>query len=668
MGGSNLSLRNRAKFNKDNREQVGEEEQSITPVKLSDIQYYLSEDYESYFVEYVGNIKETIDKLDYADVYLPGKFFAVVFVKKGMINNLLQDVPEIFNVKTNFPYTLSELQVVNEVNDPMAINKGNVSLQGNDVVVGIISTGIDYLNPRFMSEQGETRIEAIWDQSIKEGYPPQGFVQGREFRRASIDEAIRNRNEGRNPYEIVPHRDEVGHGTALAGIIGGRILSEDEEFKSIVPNCTYAIVKINKAKQVAKEAVGIENTKVDVYQGIDVTSAIRYLSELQLSLKKPMVIYVPVGSNQGGHDGLTVAEKYIDLFSQRKDLIFVGNSGNQGNSDTHATGNITEAGSPGVVRLNIGKNQEKIFFSAYTSSVDRISFTIKSPTGEVSEKISIPENNQYLSFSLGETLIQIRFFEQRGEIGEEVTEILFSNAKEGIWEFDFIAEFVAYGRYDIWLQQKELLQNNTRFLDPNQYTTIMLPTTANNIITAAGYNQQTNAILPQSGRGFTRDGRIKPAVTCPAVNVLTTGLNNNLIVVSGMAVAGAFLAGAAALLLQWGIVDKNITDLSPQRPRNIMISSTLKKEEVSYPNPEWGYGVISIEKMFENLEKFPRTNESLEEGAIFSRNKDSWSYDVKDLEKIDKRENTAERFTAKVYINIPKEVRDRLKFNKILKR
>ncbi|MEG2018518.1 MAG: S8 family serine peptidase, partial [Clostridium sp.] len=271
-------------------------------------------------------------------------------------------------------------------------------------------------------------------------------------------------------------------------------------------------------------------------------------------------------------------------------------------------------------------------------------------------------------FSLGETLIQIRFFEQRGEIGEEVTEILFSNAKEGIWEFDFIAEFVAYGRYDIWLQQKELLQNNTRFLDPNQYTTIMLPTTANNIITAAGYNQQTNAILPQSGRGFTRDGRIKPAVTCPAVNVLTTGLNNNLIVVSGMAVAGAFLAGAAALLLQWGIVDKNITDLSPQRPRNIMISSTLKKEEVSYPNPEWGYGVISIEKMFENLEKFPRTNESLEEGAIFSRNKDSWSYDVKDLEKIDKRENTAERFTAKVYINIPKEVRDRLKFNKILKR
>ncbi|MEG0772445.1 S8 family peptidase [Clostridium sp.] len=663
-----MSLRNRAKFNKDNREQVGEEEQSITPVKLSDIQYYLSEDYESYFVEYVGNIKETIDKLDYADVYLPGKFFAVVFVKKGMINNLLQDVPEIFNVKTNFPYTLSELQVVNEVNDPMAINKGNVSLQGNDVVVGIISTGIDYLNPRFMSEQGETRIEAIWDQSIKEGYPPQGFVQGREFRRASIDEAIRNRNEGRNPYEIVPHRDEVGHGTALAGIIGGRILSEDEEFKSIVPNCTYAIVKINKAKQVAKEAVGIENTKVDVYQGIDVTSAIRYLSELQLSLKKPMVIYVPVGSNQGGHDGLTVAEKYIDLFSQRKDLIFVGNSGNQGNSDTHATGNITEAGSPGVVRLNIGKNQEKIFFSAYTSSVDRISFTIKSPTGEVSEKISIPENNQYLSFSLGETLIQIRFFEQRGEIGEEVTEILFSNAKEGIWEFDFIAEFVAYGRYDIWLQQKELLQNNTRFLDPNQYTTIMLPTTANNIITAAGYNQQTNAILPQSGRGFTRDGRIKPAVTCPAVNVLTTGLNNNLIVVSGMAVAGAFLAGAAALLLQWGIVDKNITDLSPQRPRNIMISSTLKKEEVSYPNPEWGYGVISIEKMFENLEKFPRTNESLEEGAIFSRNKDSWSYDVKDLEKIDKRENTAERFTAKVYINIPKEVRDRLKFNKILKR
>jgi subtilisin family serine protease len=657
-------LKDKVDFEKDNREQTIVDEQSTVPIKLSDLEYYVSEEYESYFVEYVGNIKDTIDTLDYADVYLPGRFFAVVFVKKGMLNTLLEDAPEIVNVQSNFPYTLSELQVVNESSDPKAIDKGNVTLQGNGVVVGIISTGIDYLNPRFMTPQGETRIEVIWDQSIQNGSPPMGFVQGREFRRANIDEAIRASNEGRNPYEIAPHRDEIGHGTAIAGIIGGRNLSEGEEFKSIAPNCTFAIVKLNKAKKIAKEAVGIETANVDVYQGIDLTSAIRYLADLQLRLRKPMVIYIPLGSNQGGHDGSTVAERYIDLFSQRKDIIFIGNSGNQGNSGTHARGDITVVENEGIVRLSIDNNQKELFLSTYTSRVDRISFVIKSPTGEVSEKVSIPQDNQYVSFSVGETLVQIQFFAKSVGFGEVATEILFKNLRGGIWEFIFTGEFVTYGRYDMWLQQRELLKSNTRFLDPNFHTTIMPPATANNIITTAGYNQQTNNILPQSGRGFTRDGRNKPSVTSPGVNMLTTGLNNTLVVASGMAIAGAFLTGTSALLLQWGIVEKNMTDLSPQRPRNILIGATVKKEGITYPNPEWGFGVVNIETLFKTIEKNPRSNKNLQETNIISSIQFYHNDNKGQSKEMDEKINIIERFTNQVYINVPKEVWERLWSNK----
>lgn len=644
-------------FNRELNQQEGTDTQK-TPIedlppmpinKKSDKEYYLSEDYESYFVEYIGNIQEAIGKLDYAAVFLPGKFFAVVFVKKGMLNKLLQEVKEIVNVQSSFPYTLSELRVVNDTYDLKAIDKGTVALEGEGVVVGIISTGIDYLNPRFITNQGETRIEAIWDQSFQQGVPPVGFVQGTEFTKEKINEAIRAQAIGRNPYEIVSQRDEVGHGTAIAGIIGGRRLNENEEFKSLVPNCTFAIVKLNKVLNVVKEAAGIKNVDVEVYESIDLTAAIRYLAELQEKLKKPMVVYVAIGSNLGGHEGDTVSERYIDLFSERRSFLVITNSGSQGDSNTHVSGNLTENEKTAVIKLQVDENEEDLLLSVYTLRVDTFSFTIKSPTGEVSEPIEIPKENQFLSFSIGDTQVSIQFFVERQGLGEERGEILFKNIKGGVWEFNLTGEMITTGRYDSWLLQRELLEPGTRFLNPDPYITVMSPGTARNIITSAGYNQQTNTILPQSGRGFSRDGRVKPSVTNPAVNVLTTGLNDTLQVVSGMAVAGAILTGIGALIMEWGVVQGNDINMYPQKPRNFIIGATTKQEKLAYPNPEWGYGVVNIELLFENLQK-----------SISDR--DCVKDKIKDnLFLIQEENEYREHYNlGQMYVNIPIEIYKRL--------
>ena len=42
----------------------------------------------------------------------------------------------------------------------------SINLKGEGVIVGIIDTGIDYLNNIFMDEAGKTRIEFIWDQGV----------------------------------------------------------------------------------------------------------------------------------------------------------------------------------------------------------------------------------------------------------------------------------------------------------------------------------------------------------------------------------------------------------------------------------------------------------------------------------------------------------------------
>jgi len=74
---------------------------------------YLSEDYENYILFYFGNIIEAFKNIDYALVYSMGPLFTLAVVKKGMIGNLMEDVPEIYYAERSFPYNLSNLDNMN---------------------------------------------------------------------------------------------------------------------------------------------------------------------------------------------------------------------------------------------------------------------------------------------------------------------------------------------------------------------------------------------------------------------------------------------------------------------------------------------------------------------------------------------------------------------------
>lgn len=57
----------------------------------------------------------------------------------------------------------------------------------------------------FLDENGNSRILAIWDQTVQTGIPPEGFKYGSEYRREDINLALRSED----PYSIVPSRDET---------------------------------------------------------------------------------------------------------------------------------------------------------------------------------------------------------------------------------------------------------------------------------------------------------------------------------------------------------------------------------------------------------------------------------------------------------------------------
>ena len=77
--------------------------------------------------------------------------------------------------------------------------------------------GIDYQNPAFIDEAGNSRILAIWDQTDQTGTPPEGYVFGSQYLREDINQAL----QAEDPGLLVPTKDQLRHGTVMAGLAAG---------------------------------------------------------------------------------------------------------------------------------------------------------------------------------------------------------------------------------------------------------------------------------------------------------------------------------------------------------------------------------------------------------------------------------------------------------------
>ena len=65
--------------------------------------------------------------------------------------------------------------------------------------------------------------------------------------------------------------------------------------------------------------------------------------------------------------------------------------------------------------------------------------------------------------------------------------------------------------------------------------------------------------------------------------------------------SSAIVAGACAMLFQWGIVDGNYPRMYSESIRTFLQRGTMKRSGDNYPNSEWGYGMLNILLMFRNI-------------------------------------------------------------------
>ncbi|GAA0121056.1 S8 family peptidase [Clostridium butanoliproducens] len=581
------------------RENVNQTQQGTDDKLLQCGNLYVNDNYESYIANYEGDIIAETNNIDYACAFIIGISLAVVVVEKGRVADLMKVSKTILRLERNELYSLTELSPIDTSNISTFHENPYLTLRGNSVVVGMLDTGIDYLNKEFINENNTTRIIEMWDQSIQDGPPPEGFPYGTKYTREQINEAILAQSRGEDPYSIVPEQDTSGHGTGVAGIIGagGRA-----GVTGAAPECEFVIVKLKVANRAVLGQFPEILTIIPQYQSSDVLMALKYLYETQRRLNKPMVICVAIGSNYGGHDGTAHVERYIDFFTYRSQIAIVGGTGNEGDAANHTSGKFTESGETIIIELQVADDQIGIEVNLWFNKPDKISVGIISPSGEALERI--PEQIEELSnlkFTLEGTTVSVLYDYHAPFSGDEHVSIEFNNIRGGIWQIVLMGDYIVDGRYNAWTYQKAFLKPGTKFLKPNPYITLTNPSTSREIIVTSYYNQDNSTAVALSGRGFTRDGRIKPSVATGGIDVLTTKPGGGTTTITGSSAATAVLTGAVALILQWGIVEENNPVLYPVKINTMLISGTRKRSGDIYPNPVWGYGILDLSEVFKNI-------------------------------------------------------------------
>lgn len=495
-------------------------------------------------------------------------------------------------------YTLLDTVALEQAGILQIQNYPTLELQGSGVLIGFVDTGIDYTNPVFQNLDGSSRIVSIWDQTVQSGEPPQGFYYGTEYSAVQINEAI----ESDTPFEIVPSRDENGHGTFLASIAAG---GEDttNQFLGAAPDAQIAVVKLKPAKTYLKEFYFIE-TDAPCYQENDIMLGVTYLNQLAERLQLPLVICIALGTNFGGRTAGSPLSGILDIYANIASRAIVIGGGNEANQRHHFFSRIENLNDVKQVEVRVGENISGFCMELWSDALNLLAVSVVSPSGEQTYQFPIRGGQtQTYTFVLERTSITIDYKVFVERLNATLIFFRIKDPTEGIWKIVVEPIQIESGEFHMWLPMTEFLQNEVYFLESNPDYTITEPGSTISGMTVGFYNGNDNSIAIQSGRGYTRSERIKPDFVAPGIEVQGAIPGNRFVRRSGSSVATGITAGAAALMMEWVVYRLQQTTIDSTQIRNLLILGTEKRNDEIYPNREWGYGRLNVYNTFETIRR-----------------------------------------------------------------
>lgn len=452
-------------------------------------------------------------------------------------------------------------------------------LSGKGVITAIIDTGIDIYSSEFRNADGSTRILDIYDQTLQ-----------REYSAADIDAFIgkdRNVYTGRDisqeEKEGIPAFDNIQHGTNVAVIACGK--------SGVAYESDIIVVKMGYSY----------NNQFP--RTTSLMDAIDYIIRKAMEYNRPVAINISYGMNYGDHNGNTLLESYINAAaSGYKCSICIG-SGNEADKAVHYGGTIKNAQTD-TVEIAVGEYQSSIDIQIWKYYWDDIRVTLISPDG--TERV-IVTHGKISRYTLGGTnVISLSGEPSPYNFYQEIyinLQLQGSYITSGIWKIQLYGENVRQGTYNIWLPASVSLNRATGVIRPVAYDTITIPATAGGCISVGAYNSYTGAYAAFSGRGSALTdvltAGIKPDILAPGVDISIRRDTRQGVVytsVTGTSYATPFVTGAAALLMQWGIVMENDRFMYGEKLKAYLRSGARQLDGVTQtPNPVTGYGALCVE-------------------------------------------------------------------------
>ena len=176
-----------------------------------------------------------------------------------------------------------------------AVQTEKTALFGKGILVAVIDSGIDFRHPDFRDGDGNTRIEALWDQTVA-GSPPVGYRIGTEFSREDLKPPSERRAVGirsgalcgflrpRNPGG----RNRGGKRPGIRGRLPG-----------MAPLCSLLAVKLGVPRE-----NGFPRT-TELMQAVD------YAVKKGISLGMPVAVNLSFGNVYGSHDGTSLVATFL---------------------------------------------------------------------------------------------------------------------------------------------------------------------------------------------------------------------------------------------------------------------------------------------------------------------------------------------------------------------
>lgn len=548
-------------------------------------------------VKYHGSLDRLREQNIVVEELIAG--YAILTVPEALVD-MVSDTPEIEYVEKPKRFYYGQTFPAGTSCFP-PVTMRTPFLNGRGVLLAVLDSGITWDLEVFRKADGSTRIRYLWDQTVSEetasmryGKMPDGFSLGTEYTAEEINAALQMPALDR--YRLIPSRDLSGHGTAVAGIAAGK--SADGLYTGAAPEAELIVVKLGLPGNSGGVEEGFPRT-TEILRGV--TYALRKARQLNM----PLVINLSFGNSYGSHDGSSLLERFLDNASEIGRTVICVGSGNEGAARGHFAGNITR---DSRVELAVGNYERSLNIQLWKNYSDVFRIRLQSPGGEEAELSTNIQGGKY-TLRLEQTRILVYLGEPlpyavAQEIYLEMIPVTGGYIDAGIWTIRLEPVMTVTGQYYLYLPAGNGRGDSTGFYRSTPQMTLTVPSTAAKVITVGAYDPVYETYADFSGRGYadsTRTigvaaaGLTKPDLVAPGVNIQAPDVYGTFTPTTGTSFATPIVSGAAALLMEWGIVRGNDPFLYGEKVKAYLRKGARPlRGEMEYPNERVGYGRLCV--------------------------------------------------------------------------